>query len=167
MTAGGDLGGEEDGPGYLEGLLARLGETRADLGVAVEGLAAEARDGERWCGEWTVKDLVCHIAAWEEACAQALESIAAGEDPAFALEHRDDEPFNARAAAAHYLESWDEALELLDESRQRLTAALVELSSMAPSTYGAGSEARRVADQAAHEAEHTRAIEQWRKERGL
>jgi uncharacterized damage-inducible protein DinB len=142
-----------------------LGESRAALLDALDDLDEEIRDDERWHGEWTTKDVVCHIAAWEEAFALALEDAAGDglfERPA---RHADDEPFNERTAHAHRFIDWEDAEEFLDDTRQLLTGAMLDCITLAPEAQAVL--ARELAQEAEHEAGHARAIEAWRKERGL
>jgi uncharacterized damage-inducible protein DinB len=142
-----------------------LGASRGELLEAIEDLPDEVRDSERWHGDWTVKDVVCHIAAWEEAFALALEATAADglfERPA---RHDDATAFNERAAHAYSFMEWEDAEEFLDEARQLLMSAMLECITLPPETQA--TLADELAVEAAHEAEHARAIEAWRKERGL
>ena len=142
-----------------------LGASRAELLDALDDLDERARDEIRWHGEWTVKDVVCHIAAWEEAFALALEDAAGDglfERPAH---HADDEPFNERNAHAQRFIDWEDAEEFLDDARQILTGAMLDCITLGPDVQA--TLARELAIEAAHEAEHARAIEAWRKERGL
>lgn len=142
-----------------------LGESRAALIDAIEDLPDEALVAERWYGDWTVKDILCHIAAWEEAFALALEATAADglfERPA---SHDDAQAFNERTAHAYYFAEWEDAEEFLDEARQLLVSAMLECITLPPDIQATLAE--ELAVEAAHEAEHARAIEAWRKERGL
>ena len=144
---------------------AALGESRAALLDALDDLDDAARDDLRWHGEWTAKDVVCHIAAWEEAFAIALENTAGDglfERPA---QHADDEPFNERNAHAHRFIDWEDAEEFLDDARQLLTGAMLDCITLAPDVQA--TLARELAIEAEHEATHARAIEAWREERGL
>lgn len=142
-----------------------LGESRSALLDAVAGFDEVARDDLRWHGEWTVKDIVCHIAAWEEAFALALEDAA--RDGLFdrPARHADDEPFNERNAHAHRFIDWEDAEEFLDDARQLLTGAMLDCITLPPDVQA--TLARELAIEAQHEAAHARAIEAWREERGL
>ncbi len=142
-----------------------LGTSRAELLDAIEDLPDEARDGERWHGDWTVKDIVCHIAAWEEAFSLALEATAADgifERPA---SHDDAAAFNERSAHAYHFADWEDAEDFLDEARQLLMSAMLDCITLAPEIQATLADELTI--EAAHEAEHARAIEAWRKERGL
>lgn len=142
-----------------------LGESRSALFDAIEDLPDDVRDDERWYGDWTVKDVVCHIAAWEEAFSLALEATAA--DGIFERPARHEEPaaFNERTAHAYHFADWEDAEDFLDESRQLLMSAMLDCITLAPEIQATLADELIV--EAAHEAEHARAIEAWRKERGL
>ncbi|MSP22958.1 MAG: hypothetical protein EXR66_08115 [Dehalococcoidia bacterium] len=142
-----------------------LGESRATLLDALDDLDEDIRDDERWYGDWTTKDVVCHIAAWEEAFALALEDAAGDGLFTRPAVHSDDEPFNERNAHAHRFIDWEDAEEFLDDARQLLTGAMLDCITLAPEAQAVL--ARELAHEARHEAEHVRAIEAWRKERGL
>jgi uncharacterized damage-inducible protein DinB len=142
-----------------------MGESRSMLLDSISDLDDDVRDGERWYGEWTVKDIVCHIAAWEEAFSLALEATASDgifERPA---SHDDAGAFNQRAARAYHFVDWEDAEEFLDEARQLLTSAMLDCITLAPDVQA--TLASELMIEAAHEAEHANAIEAWRKERGL
>lgn len=130
-------------------LLDRHGVTRGKLVAALHALPADRRDGDRWCGDWTVKDIVCHISTREDACAAALEAFSRK----LATEHRDD--------------SWDEAMQFFDSTRHRLLTALLGLYGLDPASYAEGTEVRERMDLTGHEQEHAEAIVAWWEEHGL
>lgn len=142
-----------------------LGASRAELLDAIEDLPDEVRDGERWHGTWTVKDVVCHIAAWEEAFSLALDATAT--DGLFERHASHDAPeeFNERTSHAYHFADWEDAEDFLDEARQLLMSGMLDCITLAPETQAVLAEELLI--EAAHEAEHARAIEAWRKERGL
>jgi len=154
----------------LDALLDRHGLSRGDLVAATYDLPREALD-ERWCGDWTVKDLVCHIAAWEDAVATAIEAFARGREPRVPGFEGDrpggHDAFNARAIEAHGDLDWSETWEWADETRKHLLSALLALYELPTASYAEGTAIRELIDQASHEEAHTRDIERWRKERGL
>ncbi len=142
-----------------------LGTSRAALKDAIEDLPDEALEVDRWYGDWTVKDILCHIAAWEEAFALTLEATAADGLFDSPPRHDDASEFNQRTTHAYYFVEWEDAEEFLDEARQLLVSAMLECITLPPETQAIL--AAELAIEAAHEAEHARAIEAWRKERGL
>lgn len=71
-----------------DGFLEALEKVDADL-VTVPGVV----------GEWSVRDLVVHVAAWCEHGATALELAAAGRGAEFAYSREDTDAMNERFAA--------------------------------------------------------------------
>lgn len=151
----------------LDQLLDRHGLTRGKLVAALHDLPADRRDGDRWFGDWTVKDIVCHISAREDACAAALEAFARGRPPKRPGHDGDDEAFNRKLALEHRDDSWDEAMQFFDATRHRLLTALLGLYGLDPESYAGGTEVRERMDLTGHEQEHTGAIVAWREEHGL
>lgn len=62
----------------LEGALARLAESRRALRQAIEGLSEEEMTQAQVEGVWTVKDILGHIASWEEVFLEPLRRYARG-----------------------------------------------------------------------------------------
>ena len=145
-----------------------LGESRLALLEAVRGLPIAERDRTRWFGEagWTVKDILNHVAAWEERDARTLEHyLDQGAFPE--ADPIAETAFNAATQRAHEYASWQDTLEFLEDARQQLIAVIAEFYPRDPSEYAEGSGVRSAMNVAARETYHTQAIELWRKERGL
>ncbi len=145
-----------------------LGESRLALLEAVRGLPIAERERTRWYSHagWTVKDILNHLAAWEERDARILEGYldqGAFPEPDPAA----DASFDAATQQAHQHASWQDTLEFLEDARQQLIAVIAELYGREPSEYAEGTRVRLAMDAASRETYHTQAIEQWRKERGL
>ena len=62
--------------------LAHLTESRQTLLAAIEGLSQERMAQERVEGEWTAKDILGHIASWDDATVDALRSFSASDPSA-------------------------------------------------------------------------------------
>ena len=87
-------------------------------------------------GEWSAKDLIGHIAAWEEMALRSLNEWRRGEIPW--VEHEDGpfhgpgnenvDAFNARAVGENRRESLEEIRRKSDGTHQRLIAEIVGLS---------------------------------------
>lgn len=109
-------------------LMAQMLVERDKLLLAVAGLSAE--DAQRTAiGEWSVKDIVAHIAAWDGEAARRLELIGAGRESEI-VDYGEGEidEWNARAVAQRRDARWDEVLAELHEARERLFEALRSLS---------------------------------------
>ena len=57
-----------------------------------------ARRGEVLCGEWTVREVLIHIACWDRELVRGLDQLLSGCRPAFLDE--DEDAFNERAVRA-------------------------------------------------------------------
>lgn len=74
-----------------------------------------------------MKEIIGHLSAWEDGAAAALELLARNRDPRVPGFDGDGEAFNAAQAATHHDDSWDEAMQCFDDSRQRFLRALLGL----------------------------------------
>lgn len=83
------------------------------LRQAVAEIPADRR-GEALFGDWTVREVLVHIACWDRELASGLDQLLAGRRPAFLDE--DEDTFNERAVRA-----WREAP--LDAVAAELVAA--------------------------------------------
>jgi uncharacterized damage-inducible protein DinB len=61
-----------------EDTLTRLAESRQALHQAIEGLSEEEMTQVQVEGVWTVKDVLGHIASWEETCLEPLRRYTDG-----------------------------------------------------------------------------------------
>ena len=79
-------------------------------------------------GEWSVKDLVAHLAGWDITNLQAIQEISQGIYPSF-FEYYDKDwrTYNARLVAAHKVEPFEALLVKLDDSHRRLVTHLESL----------------------------------------
>jgi uncharacterized damage-inducible protein DinB len=75
--------------------LQRVRAGRADLNQAISGLTEEQLTQEIVTGEWTVKDVLAHLAAWQGEAQRAAERLAHGEAHPYLVEEDIDE-WNAR-----------------------------------------------------------------------
>jgi hypothetical protein len=133
--------------------LAALGDVDADL-VAVPGVMED----------WSVRDIVVHVAAWDEHASEALELAAAGRGAEFAYSTADTDAMNvriletARATAPAAALAREEAAFVDFRSRVAdLDPALLTLA------LGNGDTVAEVIgyDGAEHYAEHTAHLRAW------
>ncbi|MBI4306188.1 MAG: maleylpyruvate isomerase N-terminal domain-containing protein [Chloroflexi bacterium] len=113
------------------------------------------------CGDWSIKDVAGHVAAWD----LALSRLVTGRDAGRALPERHVDSFNQREAGKRAGMTVGEVLTELDEARRLLREALQK----APEElFAAGSEMRRCIDSYSvfHHQEHTASIRTWIKESG-
>ena len=151
-----------------EETLAKLAESRHTLHQAIEGLSEEEMTQVQVEGVWTVKDVLGHIASWEETCLEPLQRYADGGP--FEVEVIEDYlTWNNEQAARKR----DVPLEvILNESatvRQGLVEAASRLSAgqwkqRVPFSWGGeGTMAEVLEVFYRHEREHVRSIQQWRR----
>lgn len=151
-------------------LLEGNARARAEFAEAIAGLSDEQRR-ERWFGEggerWSLREIVAHLAAWEDGFAAALELAVRGERPQVpgydsSLEDATDR-FNDAVTDALGDVSWDGLLVRLDLGAERHDAALRSVpGAIPPDRFEDGRAARRLATASNHYEEHTPAILEWR-----
>jgi hypothetical protein len=107
-------------------LLARLAAERARLLEQVIGLDEKTLTGSAVVGDWTAKDLLAHIAAWDRWALQEMQRMLKGEPPDLTTT-RDEEAFNAAAVTAWRNRSLDEVLAELRAARASWVAWLEDL----------------------------------------
>lgn len=159
----------------LDAILEANDRARAELLEVVAALPAE-RQLEGWFGpaEWSVRDVLAHIARWEEAWSVALGQIARGERPVIPeFEPNRDDPdaadaaYNAESVARARNLSWEQLLVQLRTAREQHAEAVRGLEALDPDRYAEGRTAHRLSDAAEHDREHLEAILEWRREQGV
>jgi hypothetical protein len=104
-------------------LLAALHAARDELLTAAALAPVEERTSRRVCGEWTLKDVLGHVADWEQVGVEGLRDMAAGSMPQ--CEHITDiESWNRAHAAERRDEPWEDAWMDLHRVRDELDAVL-------------------------------------------
>ena len=154
-----------------EDMLAKLAESRRDLHRATQGLSEEEMTEVQVEGVWTIKDVLGHIASWEEICLEPLRRYADG-DPFKVEVIKDYLILNEELAARKQDMPLDVILDELDAIRQKLVATASKLSAeqweqrvLFP--WGdEGAVAEMLDELYQHELEHVHAIQQWRGDQG-
>jgi len=110
----------------LSDALAELGRTRAELLAAIGGLEEAALDRNGVIGDWSIKNVLAHIAAWEAWVVEALPArMATGATPHdFRQRAQDEDRFNAEEVAEREELTPDEQLMELDRTRAELLVYL-------------------------------------------
>jgi hypothetical protein len=110
-----------------------LERTRAALLDALAGLDEASLDCKGIVGEWSIKNALAHIAAWEAWVVQALPArLAVGKTPAdFLARVRDEDRFNAEEVAEREELTPSEQLIELERTREALLAELRGLDAAA------------------------------------
>ena len=105
-------------------LIDSLRNARSSILELVLALSSTQRDVV-FLGEWSVKDLLAHLAGWDFTNIQAVEQILEGTYPSF-FQHYDKDwhTYNAYLVAQYKLEPFEALLAELDDSHRQLTAFL-------------------------------------------
>ena len=136
-----------------EAFLAALGEVDAAL-VTAPGVV----------GEWSVRDLVVHVAAWDDHGADALSLAAAGRGDEFDYSQTETDAMNERILAEGRATSPRDALVREEEAFGRLRSAVATLDDeMLGLRLGNGDTVEEVIryDGADHYTEHTEHLRTW------
>jgi hypothetical protein len=106
----------------LEEAIDQLSRTRADLLAAIDGLDEAALDRKGALGEWSIKNMLAHIAAWEAWVVQALPARLANgtTSPDLAQRAADEDASNAEEVAEREELTPDEQLMELERTRAEL-----------------------------------------------
>jgi len=147
--------------------LARLAESRRALHQAIEGLNEEEMTQVQVEGVWTVKDVLGHIASWEEICLAPLCHYVDG-GPFDAQVIKDYLAWNDEQATRKRDIPLDAILDELATIRQELVTTASKLSAdqwegrVSVPWGGRETVAEALDGLCQHELEHVRTIQQWR-----
>ena len=147
-----------------EQLIAALDEARADFLDALADVDIDLVTVPGVMGDWSVRDLVVHVAAWSRHGAEALDLATTGRGGEFAYSSRETDAMNERILAeartvspAEALRREEAAFAALRERVVALDRALLELR------LGNGDSVEEVIryDGPDHYAEHTAHLRAW------
>jgi hypothetical protein len=96
---------------------------RATLNAAIGKLSEEQLTQEIIAGEWTVKDILAHLAAWEGEALLAAERVARGEPDGYLVEESVDDWNRRRVEERRRLPLVD-VIQEFNDNRDALLAAL-------------------------------------------
>lgn len=147
-------------------LLAELAEARRELLSAVEGLSEAQMTAPLPGGEWSAKDILAHVASWEELRPVEVARTAGGDQPVYGrLQDDDFDRWNALMMVYRRDLPLEQVLRELLKARERLLAVVAELPD---EQLPAAAEGRmRIRRAAHHEREHATQIREWRQREGL
>ena len=149
-----------------EQLIARVDEAWQEFALACQELPPDTLLEPGVVGEWSVKDLMGHVATWEEESLEALSLIAEGKRTPRYSRYGGIDAFNDvrwqhfRTLAFEDVRSW------FADSHARL---LDYLAGVPERLYAREGRFRRRLrqDTYGHYSEHTRQVAAWRRARGL
>lgn len=154
-------------------LAGQLADARERLTTSYEGLSPEDMLAPGVCGDWSVRDILAHLAAWDRETTRTYNLMLAGERPHF-LDLSDEEiqEFNEQNHQATKNMTLEEVLAELEASREEMLDTLREtgneqLFAPAPGDEHADlSIAACINVSISHDEEHAEMIENWRDEQG-
>ena len=154
-------------------VLEKLEQSRASLLAAVADIPEEVMQTQAVVEPWTVKDLLGHIALWQQVAIQFIRDYRASGSP-ISLGLQDDaavDEYNQRGAALRRDWPLERVRAELDETQRELTAAVQaltdeDLSKPLPAPWPSATTLERLIaiNSYAHEPEH---VEQIRQATGL
>ena len=120
-------------PGPKAILLAALAAARAELPALVDLAPPAERDTRPLCGEWTLKDILGHVADWEWDIANEIYQVVdqVPQTVAEAAPVDDEDDWNAVHAAARRGQSWAQVWLDFQAARQSLLEVLARVDEAA------------------------------------
>ena len=149
-----------------DALLREMEAGFAGLLDAVSGLSDEQLT-RAWYGDWSVRDILAHVAGWHREEIAMLERMARGERPVpESADYTDDDAWNARFAAKWRAASAGDVLAELKASEEAYLAAA---SRLPEERFEEGRTAQRLVKQGCteHYREHADEIREWRKREAI
>lgn len=145
-------------------LLDELDAARGAFLEALDAVDAELVTAPGVVGDWSVRDLVVHVAAWSDHGADALALAVSGRGAEFAYSRDDTDAMNECFAAEARAVSPSQALDREDAAFGRFRAAVAALEpGMLAHRLGNGDTVEEVIryDGPDHYAEHTQHVREW------
>ena len=154
----------------IEAIVEENARARAELMQAIDALPSDRRVEPSVLGEWSLKDVIVHIAGWQDASASLMEMLARGERPVLEGYDGDTDAHNDRLVAESRDQTREQVINRLRRARERYeVGARAMRDRLPPEQLMPGRTAERLAraDGARHDREHSAQIVEWRKEHGL
>lgn len=148
----------------LDGLIGALDAAREDFHDALAEVDAELVTVPGVVGDWSVRDLVVHVAAWDEHGTAALELATSGRGEDFAYSTSDTDAENDRIEAEALRTSPSEALAREERAFAEFRSAIAALDpALLDHQLGNGDSVEAVIryDGADHYAEHAEHVRAW------
>ena len=146
-------------------LLAMLQESRKDLASAIQGLP-EDKMTVPMAGDWSTKDIMGHITAWDEFTVSDLRRISRGRLPCLAaFRETDVDSWNAFLIRPRKLFPLPQIEAEFEEGRAEMVAVLKDLPA---GLLAQGQMARNIFTiMSNHEKDHARQVREWRQAEGI
>ncbi|MBM3465779.1 MAG: ClbS/DfsB family four-helix bundle protein [Armatimonadetes bacterium] len=152
-------------------VIERFEHARLFLQAAVSGIKNERLEGDKVGGQWTVRDIVAHLAGWEKEFHRAAKVMARRSHAAFPwqIPHEDDwREFNAKQVALRQDRSVGEIFLELEQEQHAFTEwarRLTERQLAHEANFpwgGHGTLRDLLLMDAEHKIEHAHRIRAWR-----
>lgn len=147
-----------------EELLERLDASRGAFLDALEAVDADLVTVPGVMGDWSVRDIVVHVAAWAEHATNALDLAVSGRGGEFAYSTAETDAMNVRILEEARRTSPSAALEREEAAFSALRARVASLDpALLPLRLGNGDTVAEVIayDGPDHYAEHTEHLRAW------
>ncbi len=142
--------------------LERMRAGRAGLNEAISGLTEDQMSQDIVAGEWSVKDILAHIAAWQGEVVIALERVGPNESQALIDESVDE--WNQRRVDERRRLPLVDVIQEFQDTHDRLLALLTASSDERIPLGPAGwDETAKLWWLTEHDGEHTDAVRAYRK----
>ncbi len=155
-------------------LAGQLSEARERLLASFAGLTEEQMREPGAAGEWSVRDILAHLAAWDRAQTEGYREMLEGKrPPVLDFDEEAIQAFNEEHHAQTQLASLDEVITELTASRVATLEVLREVDNKDLFAPAPGDEhadlsiAACVQVTISHDEEHAEMIEEWRQARDL
>src|SRR5919201_1468607 len=153
-------------------LAGQMHDARERLLASFEGLSEEEMLRPGVTEEWSVRDVLTHVAAWDRAVTASFRQMLEGERPELLdLDEDGIQAFNAEHHQADKGRSLEEVLRELNDSREEMLDLLRGVDNAALFAPAPGDEhadmsiAGHLRVQVSHDEEHAEMIEMWREDR--
>ncbi len=151
-----------------------LEQSHTLLTQAVDDLPEAAWDVPGVCGEWSVKDIVAHLASYERLLIDILQALQGDEITPYVRSFLNDgETFNKVAVESRKYQTAQQVLNEYEEAQVQTTSLLAQISARKieqPGTMPWWNQEMCLADEinslCAHTQQHTDQIIQFRKRAG-
>ncbi len=145
--------------------IAVLEAVRRETLDAIDGIPEEKMTVAAF-GTWSVKDVLCHLASWEQFAVPDLQRIGRGHIPQLATLRREEiDDWNAGLMRSRNLFPLPQAMFELEDSRRQLIDAL---NAQPGGVFAAGQMVRMITDGLVDgEKGHAAGIREWRQKEGI
>lgn len=142
----------------------QMEESHNRLLRAIDGMTEEEAERKGLNPQWSVKDCLAHIAAWESVGVGVVEEIGKGTWKPQAIDREFIDGFNARAVEDRTERSMREVADEYNGAHASMEQAIASL----PEELDDNSPAFHLIEllTAKHPAHHAEQIEEWRKKQG-